>query len=154
IGSRQFVIRFIDPARGEINLRAVLRPNRIVFIESAGSKLARFHFLFGAPWRARDPDMRRMLWIDVTFVVLSIHRARDHAHIALVLRGRFARRSRCRLVRWLASRGRGGGGSLGRGGFFAFFPFLFRKVLRVRIACERDTVSVWCPNRIASTSRR
>src|SRR6267142_2646032 len=82
ICSREFVIRFVDPARGEINLRAVLRPNRIVFIEAAGSELARFDFLLRALWHGHDPDMSRMLRIDVTFVVLSIHRARDHAHVA------------------------------------------------------------------------
>src|SRR5207247_3858925 len=92
---RQFVIRFVDPARGEINLRAVLRPNRIVFIEVAGSELARFDFLFGAPWRGHDPGVSRMLWIDVTFVVLSLHCARDHAHVALA---RLC--SRCRRA-WL-----------------------------------------------------
>src|SRR4029077_13852234 len=67
---------------------------------------------------------------------------------------RFARRSwRC-LVRRLARRSLGGGGSLGRGGFLAFLLFLFRKVLRVRIACERDAFSVWRPDRTASASRQ
>ena len=125
-------------------MRAVLRPNRILFIETASSELARFHFLFAAPWRGHDPDMSRMLWIDVTFVVLSIHRARDHANIALMLRVCFARRSWRRLVR------RG----LGSGGFLAFFLFLFRKVLSVGIACERDVFSVWRPNQIAGAFRQ
>src|SRR4029450_13843767 len=103
-----------------------------------------FHFLFGAAWRGHDPDMSRMLWIDVTFVVLSIHCARDHADVALVLGFRFARRSWRRLVRR----------SLTRGGFLALFLFLFRKILRVRIACERDVFSVGRPDGTASASRQ
>src|SRR6476469_5560639 len=102
--------------------------------------------------------MSLMLWIDVTFVVLSIDRAGNHAHIALVLI--CSRCSRGRLIR----RSLGGGGwprpgsrgSCSRflGLFFAFFLFLFRKVLRVGLACERNVFSVWRPDRVASTSRQ
>src|SRR5262249_39420133 len=107
-----------------------------------------------APWRAHHPYMSRMLWIDIAFVVLPIHRARDHAHVALVLRVCFPRRSwRC-LVRRLARRSLAGGGSLGSGRFLAFFLLLFREVLAVRIARERDVFSVRRPNRTASTSRQ
>src|SRR5262249_50931954 len=156
ICSRQFVIRFVDPARRKINLRAVLRPNRVVFIEAAGGELARFHFLFGASRRGHYPDMTPMLLIDVTFIVLSIHRAGYHAHVTLVVGFRFARWSwRCLVCR-LPRRSLGGGGSLRGGGwpglFLVLFPFLFRKVLRVRVACERDVFSVWRPDRIASAS--
>src|SRR5207244_12532966 len=100
---------YLFPTRRSSDL--VLRPSRIVFIEAAGSELARFHFLFGAPWYGHDPDMSRMLWIDVTFVVLSIHRAGDNAHVALVLGVRFVGRS----GRWLVR------SSLGRGCFLVFF---------------------------------
>src|SRR4029077_6993022 len=94
--------------------------------------------------------MSRVFWIDVTFVVLSIHRTRDHPHVTLALicsRGRLVRRSLC------------GGGYMRPGSrvscscflglLLAFFLFLFRNVLRVCIACERNVFSVWRPDRTA-----
>src|SRR5436305_14236496 len=107
----------------------------------------RFDFHFGAAWCGHDPDMSWMFWIDITFVIFSIHRAGNHAHIALMLI--FRRRGLSRgSWRGLVRR------SLGGGGLLVFLLFLFRQILRIRIACERDIFCVWRPDRTASTSRQ
>src|SRR5260370_23030453 len=69
----QLIIWFVDLTRREINLRAVLGPNRVFLIESASGQLARFHFFFSTLPRGHDPYVRRLLCIDETFVVLPLY---------------------------------------------------------------------------------
>src|SRR5947207_9187613 len=82
---RQFIIRLVGPTGCEINLRAVLGPNPVLLIESALCELAWFNFFFSTVRRGHDPNVCRMFWIRVTFIVLPIHSARDHPDVALVL---------------------------------------------------------------------
>src|SRR5260370_42553471 len=79
----QLIIWFVDLTRSEINLRAVLGPNRVFLIESASGQLARFHFFFSTLRRGHDPDVRRVLWIDVTFLFFPIYSSRDAADVVL-----------------------------------------------------------------------
>ena len=71
--------------RNEVNLRAVLRPKNIAFVETTERQLLRLHFFIRIARRLDHPDVRRMLWIGVAFVVFAIDRARDYAHVTFVL---------------------------------------------------------------------
>ena len=96
---RQFVIGFVHMPRSEINLRAVVRPNGIAFIETAVGELAWFDFLVGAPRRRHDPEMTRAFRIEVTLLVVAINRVGDDVDVAFMFflrRFLFLLRSRCR----------------------------------------------------------
>ena len=67
--------------------------------------------------RGYDPNVRRVLWIGVPFIVLPINRTRDYVDVALA---------------FICSRG-------GRTRFvLGFFLFLFCHVLGVRLAGEHN----------------
>src|SRR5260370_21197249 len=63
VRSWQLIIWFVDLTRGEINLRAVLGPNRVFLIESASGELARFHFFFSTVRLGHGTGGRTVLWI-------------------------------------------------------------------------------------------
>ena len=76
------VVRLIVMERDEINLRAILRPGRVTFIEAARRQLLRLHFLVGVPGRRHHPQMLWTFKVEITFVVRAIDRAGHDVNIA------------------------------------------------------------------------
>ena len=84
LAPRLFVIRLVHVQRNKINLRTIFRPNDVAFIEAPECHLLRLHFFIRIPRRLDCPDVSRMFWVGVAFVVFAIDRARDHADVALM----------------------------------------------------------------------
>src|SRR5207253_9579516 len=79
----QLVVRLIYVPRREKSLRAIARPDRIGFVETALRQLLRLHFFVGSFRRRNCPDMLGPFEISVSLVVLAIDGVGDDQHIAL-----------------------------------------------------------------------
>src|ERR1700694_3510781 len=111
--------------RIEIEFRAVSGPGDVGIIIASAGELFRRDLVVTAARRVDDPDVLRVLRIEIAGAVGAIHRARDHAYVALarlfLLRFSWARRRR---GRWLLRRG------------------LLRQIFRVSAAYECDHLAV------------
>src|SRR5581483_4213445 len=65
-------------------MRAVRRPPWPTFVENSRRELRGLGYLIGR-WDGHRPDVRVMLLVDVTLVVVAINRQRDDAHVTFIL---------------------------------------------------------------------
>ena len=87
IGAALLVVRLLHVARREVESRAVGRPLHVALGELAARDLLRVDRWLGRPRHRDRPDVRVAGRIQVTAAVRPVDRARDHAHVALLLPG-------------------------------------------------------------------
>jgi hypothetical protein len=136
VRGRQLVVRLVDTLRGEIDLRAIAVPGRLILVELALGELHRPGNLIGAGGQLHHPDVIVTLGIEIALTVGAIYRAANYMHIGLVLGWR--------------------GGSLSLAGMacgcllraFLFARRLFNVLGRGRTQ-EGDVLAVGRPDRVA-----
>src|SRR6185312_14006717 len=151
---RLFVGRIFRPGAFKVEMSGIIGPDDSVFLKFAAGELLGGDGVFRALLRGYDPDVLRMLGIEITHTVQAIDRTGNHLHIALMLR--FG------LRRWLGS----GRTSFSRTFFSGFgFGFVFGfalllalfslgQVFRIGGAGEGDPFTVRRPFRFARATRQ